>query len=45
MYTCMHTHTHTHAHTVIYQRDGTEKKIFKKRDVFKEDLKELAKVE
>ena len=49
------THTHTHARTharthapVAYQGNQgneTEKKIFKKRKVFKEDLKELTEVE
>ena len=37
----MYTHTHTHTHTVIHQGNGTEEKVFKKRTVFKEDLKEL----
>ena len=42
-----HTHTHvhacmhTHTHTVVYQGDWTEEKTFKKRKVFKEDLKEF----
>ena len=44
-----HTHTHTpkqHTHTpVAYQGNETEEKIFKKRKVFKEDLKELTEVE
>ena len=51
-----HTHTHTHARTHarthtsrIYQgnqaNDETEEKVFKKRKVFKEDLKELTEVE
>ena len=35
-------HTHTHTHTpVAYQGNETEEKFFKKRKVFKEDLKEL----
>ena len=43
MHACMRmcTHTHTHKHTVIYQGMGTEEKSFKKKKVFKEDLKEL----
>ena len=50
-----HTHTHTHTHTqththtpVAYQgNEGnkTEEKVFNKRKVFKEDLKELTEVE
>ena len=44
-----HTHTHTHTHTPVahqgYQGNETEEKVFKKRKVFKEDLKELTKVE
>ena len=43
-----HTHTHTNTHTytpVIYQGNETEEKIFKKRKVFKEDLKELTEVQ
>ena len=43
--TCMHTHTHTHthahAHTQAPQDRRTEKKVFEKRKVFNEDLKEL----
>ena len=35
------THTHTHTHRVVYQGNKTEEKVFKKRKVFKEDLKEL----
>ena len=43
---CTHTHTHTHAHTPIaYQGNETEEKVFKKRKVFKEDLKELTEAE
>ena len=51
---CTHTHAHTHSltctrthtHTpVAYQGNETEEKIFKKRKVFKEDLKELTGVE
>ena len=50
MHTHAHTQTHTHmrahAHTpVAYQGNKTEEKVFKKRKVFKEDLKELTKVE
>ena len=41
--------THTHTHTpVAYQGNPgteTEEKVFKKRKVFKEDLKELTEVE
>ena len=39
---------HTHTHTVVYQGsqgNETEEKFFKKRKVFKEDLKELTEVE
>ena len=35
-----HSHTHTHA-PVAYQGNETEEKVFKKRKVFKEVLKEL----
>ena len=38
----------THAQTrtpVAYQGNETEEKVFKKRKVFKEDLKELTEVE
>ena len=38
-----HTDSHTRAHThtpVAYQVSETEEKVFKKRKVFKEDLKE-----
>ena len=50
MHTDLHTHarTHTHEHThtpVAYQGNETEEKVFKKRKVFKEDLKELTEVE
>ena len=39
-------HTHARAHTpVAYQDNETEEKFFKKRKVFKEDLKELTEVE
>ena len=47
-YTHTQMHTHTHTHTVTYQGNQgnkTEEKVFKKRKVFKEDLKELTKVE
>ena len=41
-----HTLTHTHTHTpVAYQGNETEEKVFKKRKVFREDLKELTEVE
>ena len=39
-----HTHTHTHTHRVVYQGNGTEERAFKKRKVFKEDLKEVTEV-
>ena len=46
IHTYTHTHTHTHTHTpVAYQGNETEEKVFKKRKVFKEDLKELTEVE
>ena len=35
---------HAHTHTVVYQGYGTEEKFFKKRKVFKEDLKELTDI-
>ena len=47
----MHTHTHAHSQTctcthtpVAYQGNETEEKVFKKRKIFKEDLKELTEV-
>ena len=41
-----HTRAHTHTYTpVAYQGNKTEAKVFKKRKVFKEDLKELTEVE
>ena len=41
-----HTHKHTHTHTPVeYQGNETEEKVFKKRKVFKEDLKEVTEVE
>ena len=40
-----HTHTHSHTHRLAYQGNETEEKVFKKRKVFKEDLKELTEVE
>ena len=36
---------HRQRERVIYQDNGTEEKVFKKRTVFKEDLKELTEVE
>ena len=41
IHTQMHAHTqHTHTHTpVAYQGNETEEKVFKKRKIFKEDLK------
>ena len=50
MHTHAHAHTlartHIHTHTpVAYQGNETEKKVFKRRKVFKEDLKELTEVE
>ena len=48
-HTRTHARTHTHTHpAVAYQGDQgneTEEKVFKKRKVFKEDLKELTEVE
>ena len=35
----------THTHTIVYQGNGAEGKAFKKRKIFKEDLKELTEVE
>ena len=47
-HTCAHTRTHarahTHTHTLESQDNGTEEKVFEKRKVFKEDLKELTEV-
>ena len=51
MHTRTHLHTHARAHTHSqvayqgYQGNETEEKVFKKRKVFKEDLKELTEVE
>ena len=45
MQTCTYAHTHTESHIMIYQGNETEEKVFKKRKVFKEDLKELTEVE
>ena len=48
MHARAHTHTHTHTHTytqAAYWGNGTEEKAFKKRKVFKEDVKELTEVE
>ena len=36
-----HAHMRPRTHTVIHQGNETEEKIFKKRKVFEEDLKEL----
>ena len=52
-HTRMHTHTDSHmctqTHTLVAyqgnQGNETEEKVFKKRNVFKEDLKELTEVE
>ena len=43
-HTCKRAHAHTHT-PVAYQGNETEEKVFKKRKVFKEDLKELTEVE
>ena len=47
--TCTHTRTHTNTHIpVTYQGNQgneTEEKVFKERNVFKEDLTELTEVE
>ena len=41
-----HAYTHTVTHTLVaYQGNETEEKVFKKRKVFKEDLKEMTEVE
>ena len=40
----MHAHTHTRTHTLESQDHGTEEKVFEKKKVFKEDLKELTEV-
>ena len=38
--------TYTHAHTpVAYRGNETEEKVFKKKKVFREDLKALTEVE
>ena len=48
-YQTLHTHTHahtrTHTHRVKDQGNRTEVKIFLKRKVFKEDLKQLTEVD
>ena len=44
VHTCARTHTHTHT-PVTHQGNETEEKGFKKRKVFKEDLKELTEVQ
>ena len=49
----LHTHTHTHArtharthtHLLLYQGNETEEKVFEKRKVFKEGLKEPTEAE
>ena len=45
--TCTHAHTHKHTPVTYQGNQGneTEEKVFKKRKVFKEDLKELTEVE
>ena len=44
-----HVHTRTQTHTLVAyqgnQGNETEEKVFKKRKVFKEDLKELTEIE
>ena len=42
---CTHKHTHTPVAYQGNQGNETEEKVFKKRKVFKEDLKELTEVE
>ena len=47
-HTDSHTHTHTHTHQSHIRATRAmrlKKKVFKKRKVFKEDLKELTEVE
>ena len=39
-HTHAHAHTHTHTHRVIYQSNGTEEKVLKKRMIFEEDYNE-----
>ena len=45
VHTQTHTHTPAHKHTLSHteapQGRGTEEEVFKKRKIFKEDLKEL----
>ena len=38
------THKHTHSHSFVSHGNGTEEKVFQKRKVFKEDLKDLTEV-
>ena len=49
MHTCTHLRARAHTHTQVayqgYQGNETEEKVFKKRKVFKEDLKELTEAE
>ena len=45
-HTCTHRPTQTHTHTpATYEGNGTEEMFFKRRKIFKEDLKELTEVE
>ena len=39
------THMHMHTHTLVSQGNGAEEKVFKKRKVFKEGVKELTETE
>ena len=43
-HTHIHTHTHSHTHTRV-SGHRTEEKVFEKRKVFQEDLKEPTEVE
>ena len=40
-----HAHTHAHTHTHLSKDNRTEKEVFERRKVFKEDLKEATQVE